>query len=280
MVNLKELRLKVKELEKKYNLNNYEVMQRFMFERFLDRLSHSKYNKNFVLKGGLYLSIVFGIVNRSTLDIDAAFLGMKYSKENLEKVLNDIVSVEVNDNISISIIDIKDVRTEDVYAGFSCRFIGSIENLKINFSVDVSTGDVITPGSIKLYYEFLFEEKNISIYSYNNETVLAEKIETILRRGCYNSRMKDYLDIYYFLTAFKESYDLKILKNAVKNTFNIRHSNIYIDDYKNILNLIKIDNKINALWKKYLIKSNTVISITLEQMVELLDKLLDDILSN
>lgn len=195
MIEHKELKEKSKELERKYKLNHYELLQRFMFERILERISLSKYQENFILKGGLLLSALFGIDNRTTRNMDTTIKGLNISKYNL---------------------------------------IGKLENLKINLDIDISTGDKVVPKELEYSYPSLFEDKKILIYTYNAETIIAEKIETILRRGQYNSRMKDYYDIHMFLSKFKDNIDINILKLSIKNTFDKRESFNYLKDYEQI----------------------------------------------
>ncbi len=276
MVNLKDLRVRVKEIEKVCNLKNYEVMQRFMFERFLARLSISNYNRKLIIKGGLFLSIVFGIHNRSTTDIDGSIIGVDCNITDIENMLFEIININLNDNVKLKLLDIKDTRGNELYGGFNCNLVGTIENVNVNFSIDISTGDIITPSSIELEYSLLFDNKSISIMTYSNETVIAEKLETILKRGIYNSRMKDYVDMYYYLFTFKNIINDDNLHKAIINTFTNRKSLDYLTDYNSIINTIISNNKINELYNKY-IKSNNIIeapnlSILLEEIREVLKK--------
>ena len=221
MIKYKELKEKSKELERKYKLNHYELLQRFMFERILERISVSKYQENFILKGGLLLSALFGIDNRTTRDMDTTIKGLNISKEKMINVLNEILNINLKDGVKFELIDITDIREDDEYGGNKYHLIGKLENLKINLDIDISTGDKFMPKELEYSYTSLFEDKKILIYTYNTETIIAEKIETILRRGQYNSRMKYYYDIHMFLSKFKDNIDINILKLSIKNTFDI-----------------------------------------------------------
>ena len=232
MIKYKELKEKSKELERKYKLNHYELLQRFMFERILERISVSKYQENFILKGGLLLSALFGIDNRTTRDMDTTIKGLNISKEKMINVLNEILNINLKDGVKFELIDITDIREDDEYGGNKYHLIGKLENLKINLDIDISTGDKVMPKELEYSYPSLFEDKKILIYTYNTETIIAEKIETILRRGQYNSRMKDYYDIHMFLSKFKDNIDINILKLSIKNTFDKRESFNYL---KNIV---------------------------------------------
>ena len=235
MIKYKELKQKSKELERKYQLNHYELLQRFMFERILERISVSKYQENFILKGGLLLSALFGINNRTTRDMDTTIKGLDISKEQMVKVLNEILNIDLKDEVKFELVDVTDIREEDEYGGNKYHLIGKLENLKINLDIDISTGDKVIPKELEYSYPSLFEDKKILIYTYNAETIISEKIETILKRGQYNSRMKDYYDVHMFLSKFKDNIDIKNLKLSIKNTFDKRESLAYLKDYEQIL---------------------------------------------
>ena len=272
----KELKEKSKELEKKYKITYYETLQRFMFERMLERISKSKYNENFILKGGLLLSAIFGINNRSTQDMDTTIKGIDISKENMEKILKEILSIDLKDGIKFEYVSVEDIREDDYYGGNKYNLIGHFENLKIRLSVDVSTGDMITPRELDYEYPMLFENRKIHIYTYNNETILAEKIETILHRGIYNSRMKDYYDVYMFLTEFKDTIDKKIFNLALENTFSKRNSTEMLADYKQILEEIKNYERIKNQWNTYARKNIYANGIEFEDIINKIEEFLDE----
>ena len=277
MVNIKDIKQKAKEIEIKYNLSHYEVLQRFMFERILERISVSKYKNNFILKGGLLLSAMFGVDSRTTKDMDTTIKGIDISEKNMVKVLNEILNINLNDGVKFNVVDITDIRDEDEYGGNKYHIIGKIENLKINLEIDISTGDKVTPKELKFKYHLIFENKNILINSYNYETIISEKIETILRRGSFNSRMKDYYDIYYFLKYLKNDIDIEVLKKAINNTFNKRESFNYLNDYIDILNSISNSDKINKLWITYSNKYMYARDIEFNDIIGLLKEFLDQL---
>ncbi len=148
MISYKELKEKTKELEKKYNLTHYELLQRFMFERILERISLSKYNNNFILKGGLLLSAMFGINNRTTQDMDTTIKGINVSKEDMVKALNEILSIDLNDDVKFDLVDITDIREDDEYGGNKYHLMGHLENLNVRLEIDISTGDQVTPKEL------------------------------------------------------------------------------------------------------------------------------------
>lgn len=275
MVDYRDIETKAKELAREKNIDYYELLQRFMFERILERISSSKYNDNFILKGGLLLSAMFGIDNRATKDMDTTIKGLDVSKDNMINILNEILSINLNDGIKFDLINITDIREDDEYGGNKYHIIGKLQNMKVNLEIDISTGDKVTPKELKYKYPLIFSDKEIIINSYNIETTLSEKIETILKRGIYNSRMKDFYDIYIFINNFSNDINNDDFISAMKNTFEKRGTLGVLEDYKSILNEIKDNERLNNLWSKYIIKRNYAKDIEFSTTIELLDKFLD-----
>ena len=275
MINYSELFKKAKELSKKTGLSQLELYQRFMFERILERISVSKYNENFILKGGLLLSAMLGINSRTTRDIDISIKGIDVSKDKMVKILNEILSINIGDNVKFNIIDISDIRVDDEYGGNKYHLVGKLENSKVNLEIDISTGDTITPKELNFEYISIFENKKIYIESYNIETILAEKIETILRRGKYNTRMKDYYDIYFFLIKLRNEIDLETFKQALNITLLKREAVNYYKDYKQILKEILADSRVNNYWVTYRNKNKYAENIEFKEIVKELKKFLD-----
>ena len=272
-----KIKLKAKELEEKYNINYYESLQRFMFERILERISVSQYQDNFILKGGLLLATMFGIENRTTKDMDTTITGIDISKNKMVNILNEILSIDLNDGVKFDIVNITDIRQEDEYGGDKYHITGRVNNTKVNLEIDISTGDKVTPKELKFKYPLLFEDRSILINSYNIETILAEKIETVLRRGKYNSRMKDYYDIYFFLTKLKNEINVIVLKDAIDNTFTKRQSFEFLKDYNKIIKLIIDSDRIKSLWNSYSKKNSYAKDIKVEQIMVLLNDFIKEL---
>ncbi|MBO5183121.1 MAG: nucleotidyl transferase AbiEii/AbiGii toxin family protein [Bacilli bacterium] len=270
MVSSIHIKEKAKIIEKEHNLNHYEILQRYMFERILERISVSKYRDNFILKGGLLLSAMFGIDNRTTKDMDTTITGIDVSKEKMANVLNQILSINLNDGVKFDVVDITDIREEDEYGGNKYHIVGRRDNLKVNLEIDISTGDKVTPRELKYNYPLLFEDKTILINSYNIETILSEKMETILKRGKFNSRMKDFYDVYFFINNLKNEIDIDILKEAIENTFTKRNSFEYLNDYEEIILSIKGSDRIKKLWQTYSSKYKYANNISIEKILDLL----------
>ena len=259
--------IKAKEISKELNLSIYETYQKFMFEKLLERISVSKYQDNFILKGGLLLSAMMGIENRTTKDMDTLIKGINIDKETMINVLNEILFIDLKDGVKFDIINITNIREEDEYGGNRYSLTGRIGNTKITFDIDISTGDIITPRELKFKYNCLFENKTILINAYNLSTIFAEKLETILKKGKKNSRMKDYYDLYYFISKMEKELDKKELKQAIQNTFQKRNSTELLENYQTILEDIQNSNLIYERWNVYSKKNVFVKEIAFDNVI-------------
>lgn len=277
MIEYSELFEKSKNLAKDSGLTQLELYQRFMFERILERISVSKYNENFILKGGLLLSAMLGINSRSTRDMDISIKGIDVSQDKMLKILNEILSIDINDKVKFEVVNITDIRADDEYGGNKYHLVGKLENLKVALEIDISTGDEITPKELNFEYTSIFDNKKIYIGTYNIETILSEKIETILRRGKYNTRMKDYYDVYFFLMKLKKDINIKIFKQALNNTLRKREAFDYYNDYKQILDLIAEDDRIANYWNTYKKKNKYAENIEFREIIKILKEFLDNI---
>lgn len=277
MIEYSELFEKSKKLAKDSGLTQLELYQRFMFERILERISVSKYNENFILKGGLLLSAMLGINSRSTRDMDISIKGIDVSQDKMLKILNEILSIDINDKVKFEVVDITDIRADDEYGGNKYHLVGKLENLKVALEIDISTGDEITPKELNFEYTSIFDNKKIYIGTYNIETILSEKVETILRRGKYNTRMKDYYDVYFFLTKLKNEINLEIFKQALNNTLRKREAFDYYNDYKQILNGLTNDERINNYWNTYKKKTKYAQNIEFNEIIKALEEFLGNI---
>lgn len=219
---VQSLKDRARNFAKNNNLTVQQVLQNYMFERFLERLSKSKYKDNFVIKGGLLLSSIMGIDLRTTMDIDTNVTGIDFSKDEIENILKEIINIDIADGVILTIDKIEDIKEDNEYGGFKFKIIAIYSNLRIPFHIDVSTGDIVTPRAIEYKYKRLLEDEYIPICTYNIETIIAEKLQTVLWRKIANSRMKDYYDLYYFVTYKWKEVDIEILKRAIRTTFDKR----------------------------------------------------------
>lgn len=262
--NAKSLMDKANNLAKECDITTNEVLQNYMFERVLERLSKSKYKNNFILKGGLLLSSIMGIDTRTTMDMDTCIKGINLDDTQLYEVLNEILSIDVNDNIKFYIKNSKPIREDDDYGGLKYNLLAQYENLRVNLSIDIATGDLITPKEIEYDYKMMFEDRSLQIMTYNIETIIAEKFQTVISRGILNSRMKDYYDLYY-LTTYKQ-YSKDILRQAIKNTFEKRNTNI--ENVQKVISETATSDFTENLWNEYRKKFKYAKNIEYEQIME------------
>lgn len=262
--NAKSLMDRANNLAQRCDITTNEILQNYMFERVLERLSKSKYKNNFILKGGVLLSSIMGIDTRTTMDMDTCIKGINLDDTQLYEVLNEILSIDVNDNIKFYIKNSKQIREDDDYGGLKYNLLAQYENLRVNLSIDIATGDLITPKEIEYDYKMMFEDRSLQIMTYNIETIIAEKFQTVISRGILNSRMKDYYDLYY-LTTYKQ-YSKDILRQAIKNTFEKRNTNI--ENVQKVISEIATSDFTENLWNEYRKKFKYAKNIEYEQIME------------
>lgn len=249
--NVQSLKDRANNFAKANNLTVQQVLQNYMFERFLERLSISEYKEKLIIKGGLLLSSIIGINLRSTMDIDADIVGIDFIQEEIETLITNIININLNDNTQMQLEKTEEIKEESEYGGYRAKLVGNLENLKIPFHIDISTGDIITPRAIEYKYKKLLEDDYIEIYTYNQETVIAEKLQTILSRKIANSRMKDYYDLYFFANSKWQEIDKEILKQAIKATFEKRDSKEDLKNREKIINTLEKDKTLIQSWKDY-----------------------------
>lgn len=270
-MNSMQLKDKIRNIAKEKNVDFNTLLRLYMYDRFLERLSLSKYKDNFIIKGGFYLSTLFGVENRNTMDIDTAFRNADFTKENIVKMIKAIISINANDNAIISYSGISPIRDEDEYGGYRVDLIVQIENIKEKFHIDVVTGDPITPKAIVYKYRPILEDRYINLWAYNIETVLAEKLETILSRLELNGRMRDYYDIYLIYTKNKETVNKHHLREAIDKTFKNRG---YSENINNSIEIIKNSEILKHRWSIYARKNKYAKDIDYEEIILFINELI------
>ena len=271
--NKDSLKAKVSNLASSTNIPNKYLIQSFMFEALLKRISVSKYKDKFIIKGGLLLSSIFGVNLRSTMDLDTTIKGLPLDRTTITKVINEIISIDLKDNIKLEIENIKDIREEELYSGFNINLKAEFDGLRTNLMIDITTGDVITYKEVQFEYKTLFDSETINIMTYNYETIIAEKFEAIISRNIDNTRMKDYYDLYYFVTYKWNDIDKATLEVAVDTTFKHRKSKKYLDKYNEII--LNLSNDINLLerWNKYRKEHTYAKEVEFEDTIKAIEKI-------
>lgn len=225
------------------------IIRNYVMERFLERVSLSEYNNQFIFKGGMMVSSIVGIDNRSTMDIDTTLKNINLSTEDIETALNNIIKIPIDDGIVFTIKSLTEIMDEAEYPGLRASLEAKLENMKTPLKIDFSTGDAITPKEIEYNYNLMFENRSIKILAYNIETILAEKMETVLSRSITNTRLRDFYDLRILYDTVDIDYEK--LKSALfatskkRNTFNI------LDSVNEILLQIEKDNGLQKLWDNY-----------------------------
>lgn len=263
---------KLKNISREKNVDFNSVMRFYMYDRFVERLSKSKYKDNFILKGGFYLSKLFGIDNRNTMDIDTAIRKAEFTEENLIKMINEIISIDVGDNVKFKIEKTESIRDEDEYGGLRITINFMLENIKDKFHIDLATGDPIYPRPDNYRYESLIGDEIYKVWSYNLETVLAEKIETILSKVETSSRMKDYYDIYLIYKLKFDKIDKEKFRGAVEKTFNTRK---FDADLIANLNIVKESKVLKDKWISYSRKNSYARDVEFEDTLKCLEQFID-----
>lgn len=265
------LKAKIRNMAREKNISAQIVMQNFMFEKFIERLSVSDYKTKFVLKGGLLIGSMIGIENRATMDMDTTLMNFPLNKESLEKALNNICSIGLEDDIEFFYKGIKEIRQDDIYGGYRANIESVYDSIVTPMHIDITAGDAMTPGEIGYEYKRSFGDGSINILAYNIETVLAEKYETILRRGEANTRPRDFYDIYVLTKIL--SYDKKLFKLALQNTTIHRKSGYILKEENATLRSIKESNILKEQWNGYQKRYPYAQSISYDEVIEAIQRL-------
>ncbi len=270
---------KLKNIISKKSYGNSDISQKFYqlfyFERILERISMSNYRGQLILKGGLLLTSIIGNDERTTKDMDVTLKGIPLTKNDIERVFNEILNIDVDDGVSFKIISIKDIRLEDEYGGFRLNILSKLDNNKTYITVELTTGDVITPKEMKYKYNSIFDNKKIPIMSYTLETVLAEKFQTIITRGLLNTRLKDFYDVYILINTKINELSIDNLIKAIKNTFKRRETDIDIEKFNEVIKDLSYDNNMNNLWNEYVSKNLYAKDIEFEDTINALKKIIN-----
>jgi len=247
----RQLKALVRNLSKGDSARAQIIIRNYVMERFLERLSLSSYRNNLILKGGTLVAAMVGLDNRSTMDVDATLKNMPLNEESAKKIVEKITGIQIDDGMTFEIKSVAPIMDEADYPGIRIMLDTTIETMHTPLKIDFSTGDVITPREVSYSFRLLFEERTISILAYNLETVLAEKIETLLARGTANTRMRDFYDIYVLTNTQAHNIENATLKEAFVNTSKQRGSISLLSDVDLILKEISESTALIDLWKNY-----------------------------
>lgn len=271
-MNAEQLKGKIRYYSQQTKLPPQEILQMYLFERILERMAASKYSNNFILKGGLLISSMLGIAERSTMDMDVTVRGINMDENTVTQAVNNILNINGDDGINFVFKKIEPIREDDEYFNFRVHFNAVFGKINSPMKIDITTGDIITPSAVEYSYKSLFDDKTIPVMAYNKETVIAEKYETIIRRNIANTRARDFYDLYKFFKLYRNTINPKVLKSAVNNTAQKRNSTSEIDDAIEIINEMRDEKYLHNLWKNYTATYAYAANITFN---DLIDNLLD-----
>lgn len=271
-MNSMQLKDKLKNISKEKNIDFNTLLRLYMYDRFIERLSISKYKNNFILKGGFYLSTLFGVENRATMDIDIAFRNASFNEETIVKIIKEIISIKIDDNSKLTYLGMSLIRDEDEYGGFRVDIQIEIDNIKEKFHIDIATGDPITPKEINYKYKPILSDNYVRLWAYNIETVLAEKMETILSRAELNGRMRDFYDIYLIYTKDWNNINIEHFRKSIERTFSKREYNVNL---LVTLDLIMNSNILKERWKSYQKRYKYASNIDFDEILICLEKIIN-----
>lgn len=242
----------INNMAKENNVVAQSVLQTYMLERLLERISISKYKDNFILKGGMLISAMLGIDSRTTMDMDTTIKGFTLTKDNITNIMDEICNIEIDDNVTLKINKVELIREDDDYGGYRITFETKYNNeMPVIIKIDITTGDKITYKEIEYSFTLMLEDRKIQIWSYNVETIIAEKFEAIVKRGVLSTRIRDYYDVYMLINTQNKIIDKKTLKDAITLTAQHRGTSEIIKDWKKIVEKIANDSKMRQQWKRY-----------------------------
>lgn len=254
------------------NTKALSILRNYVMERFLERVSLSKYRDHFVLKGGAYIASIVGLNNRSTMDLDATLLKVRLDEMSVRTMIEEIMSIPLEDCLKFSITNVTSILENSSYPGVRVTLNASLDVLQITMKLDFSTGDVISPKEIDFDFKFMFEERSVSVLAYTIETVLAEKFETILSFGTANSRMRDFYDI-YVLSSIKNNFNKSHFALVLMNTTRHRGSTELIKEKTQIIEEISSDEAMIRLWSSYCAKFDFARDILWKDVIDSVKKL-------
>ena len=258
---------RIKNIAAKNGADARVLMRIYMMERFLERVSLSAYKDNFIIKGGMLITSMVGVSMRSTMDIDTTVRGQDLSLENAQRIVSEIAGIQIDDGVSFIIKDVETIMDEMEYPGIRFHLDAVFEKMITPIKIDISTGDVITPRAVEYNYKLMLEEREIELWSYNLETILGEKLQTILVRERANTRMRDFYDICVLVEMYAGKIKVEDFRAAYKATCRKRESVHLIKKEEEIIDIIKSDSKLNEQWINYQKKFSYASDISFEKTI-------------
>ena len=275
--NAMSFKAKIKNIAKEKGIPPQQVQQHYLIEEVLNLISKSSYRNSFIVKGGYLIGQMIGLDKRTTMDLDVTLKGTSLNRDNLINIFEEIVS-NTTSVFSFTVDKLEPIRQDDIYGGFSIKLNATFDTLNEVIFIDVTTGDKITPREISYSMPSLFTNQTIDVWTYNLETVLAEKLETIISRGVASTRPRDRYDLFTLFKLRKNQIDFKILKRAVENTSEKRNSKELIQNWKNQVRGIEISDYQKNLWIRYQRQFKYAKDISFEESVQIINEIMKQIM--
>ena len=270
-----QIKGRIKSVAKQNNADARTLMRIYMMERFLERLTQSEYRDNFIIKGGILVTAMIGVAHRSTMDIDTSMKNLNLSAEDALRVVNQVKDIDLDDGVSFEVKDVSNIMDEMEYPGIRVTMNANVGRLITPLKIDISTGDVITPRAIEFNYDLLLEDRSIKLWSYNLETILAEKLQTVLARGILNTRMRDFYDIRMLVDTYEDKVNKAVLKDAFAATCKKRETDHLQEQAEEIIKIIEADEQLQVLWRAYQKKYSYAAEIDYASVINGVRKLMD-----
>lgn len=247
----RQLKDLIRNLSKKKSADAQILMRNYMMERFLERISLSDYKDRFILKGGMLVAVMVGLDARSTMDLDATVKGANVSVEDVENIISSILSVPMEDGVEFQVKRISEIMEEAEYPGVRVSMETTFDGVRTPLKIDISTGDVITPREVRYSFKLMLEDRSIEVWAYNLETVLAEKLETVISRNVTNTRMRDFYDIHILKQLHGESLSASVLRDALTATATKRGTLEQMKDAAAVFDEVEENPVMAKLWQSY-----------------------------
>ena len=263
------LKATINNIAKKSKVSAQSVLQTYMLERLLERISISKYKDNFILKGGMLISAMLGIDSRTTMDIDTTIKGFELTEENVRKIMEEVCEIDLQDDITLKLNKVEEIRENDDYNGYRLTFEAKyLNSMPVIMRIDVTTGDKITYREIEYSFDLMLEDRKINVWSYNVETVLAEKFEAIIKRGVLGTRIRDFYDVHMLLKTQEKNINKKTLKVAINFTAEHRKSEDDVKNWKEVVEELENDDTMMNQWRRYQKNNFYAEGIEYEDLIE------------
>ncbi len=279
MKNAMQLKAIIKNLAKEKHISAQLVMQNFMLERLLERISVSNYQQNFILKGGFLIAAMVGLDTRATMDMDATIKGLPVNEQTVREMFEEICKIELDDDVTFSFRSIEEIREGDVYAGYRVSLSANYPPMAVPLKLDITTGDKIVPKEIEYQFKLLLEDRSISVLAYNLETIMAEKLETVISRGDQNTRTRDYYDIIILAKLQYPNIEPSALKAALNATTEKRGSTAVVEDYRRIMDTVRRNDVMQKQWDNYQKDFEYATDIVFKDACDMVVKLMDSLMN-